>query len=202
MKTDRPQLIGLTGGIGSGKTTVTKIFAILGIPIYYADERAKWLMAHDYNLVKAITANFGNESYFEDGTLNRIFLGNNVFNDKKKTELINALVHPAVKTDFEAWANRQQSPYIIKEAALLFETGSYRHLDKIINVSSPLKIRIARILFRDMHRSEAQINDIIDKQWSDEEKNKLSDYIIKNVENKLLIPQVLDIHSKLTAHHQ
>lgn len=199
MKTDRPKLIGLTGGIGSGKTTVSKIFAILGIPIYYADDRAKWLMVNNPDLVSNIIDHFGKEAYFEDGTLNRVYLGDKVFKDAEQTKFINSLVHPAVKEDFEAWANLQTSPYVLKEAALLFETGSYQQLDKTINVSSPIKIRVARILSRDPHRTENQLNEIIDKQWPDENKNELADFVIKNVENKLLIPQVLDIHAHLTA---
>jgi len=199
MKTDRPRLIGLTGGIGSGKTTVSKIFAILGIPVYYADDRAKWLMVNNADLVADIRKNFGNDSFFEDGSLNRVYLGEKVFKDSVQTQLINSLVHPAVKLDFEEWAYRQDSAYVIKEAALLFETGSYKQLYKTINVSSPIKIRIARILIRDSHRTESQLNEIIDKQWPDEEKNKLADFVIKNVENKLLIPQVLDIHSQIIA---
>lgn len=199
MKTDNPKLIGLTGGIGSGKTTVSKIFSILGIPIYYADDRAKWLMVNNANLIADIKLNFGNDSFYEDGSLNRVYLGDKVFKSQEQTTLINSLVHPAVKSDFEQWASRQTAPYVIKEAALLFETGSYQQLDKTINVSSPIKIRIARILMRDTHRTEAQLNEIIDKQWPDEEKNKLADFVIKNAENKLLIPQVLEIHSQLTA---
>jgi dephospho-CoA kinase len=197
MKSHKPLLVGITGGIGSGKSTVAKIFSILGIPIYYADDRAKWLMAYDPELKNQIKDNFGSESYSEEGILNREFLASKVFSDEAKVKTINALVHPAVKTDFEKWANQQVSPYVIKEAALLFETGSFKDLDKVINVSSPLKIRISRVLMRDPHRNEKQVNDIIDKQLPDEEKNKLADYVIKNTYNKLLIPQVLEIHNQL-----
>jgi len=199
MKTDKPKLIGLTGGIGSGKTTVSKIFSILGIPIYYADDRAKWLMANNADLIAEIKHHFGQESFFENGSLNRVYLGEKVFKDTEQTQLINSLVHPAVKSDFEQWASDQKAPYVLKEAALLFETGSYLQLGKTINVSSPIKIRIARTLMRDAHRTEAQLNEIIDKQWPDEEKNKLADFVIKNSDNKLLIPQVLEIHAELTA---
>lgn len=199
MRIDHPKFVGLTGGIGSGKTTVAKIFAILGIPIYYADDRAKWLMVNDPVLVTAITDNFGQESYFEDGSLNRIFLGQKVFQDLKLTKLINSLVHPAVKVDFEKWAAVQRAPYVLKEAALLFETESYKQLDSIINVSSPLKLRIARILSRDPHRNEEQLNGIIDKQLPDDEKNSLANFVINNTENKMLIPQVLEIHKKLIS---
>lgn len=190
-------MVGITGGIGSGKSTVAKIFSILGIPIYYADDRAKWLMANDPDLKKQIQINFGSESYSEDGVLDRSFLASKVFSDEEKVKTINGLVHPAVKADFEKWAHAQKSPYVLKEAALLFETGSYKDLDKVINVSSPIRIRISRVLMRDPHRNEKQVNDIIDKQLPDEEKNKLADFVIKNTDNKLLIPQVLEIHKQL-----
>lgn len=197
MKSHKPLLVGITGGIGSGKSTVARIFSILGIPIYYADERAKWLMANDPKLKKQIQDNFGSESYSEDGILNRSFLASMVFSDEEKVKTINSLVHPAVRLDFENWASSQTTPYVLKEAALLFETGSYKDLDKVINVSSPIKIRISRVLMRDPHRNEKQVNDIIDKQLPDEEKNKLADFIIKNTDNKMLIPQVLEIHNQL-----
>jgi len=199
MISHKPKLVGITGGIGSGKSTVAKFFSILGIPVYYADDRAKWLMANDQELKNKIRAAFGQESYLEDGSLNRTFLASQVFSDEEKVKSINALVHPAVKMDFETWVNQQKSPYILKEAALLFETGSFRDLDKTINVSAPLKIRITRIMLRDPHRTLAQIHDIIDKQLPDEEKNNLSDYVIKNSDNKLLIPQVLKIHQELQS---
>lgn len=194
--------VGITGGIGSGKTTVAKIFSILGIPIYYADERAKWLMAHHEPLKAEISNAFGKDSYTENGDLNRSYLAAEVFGNPEKTKLINKLVHPAVKEDFENWMKQQNAPYVLKEAALLFETGSAKELDYIVTVSSPLKIRFNRILQRDPHRSEAQINAIIDQQLPDEEKIKQSDFVIKNIDNKLLIPQVLSIHNKLITASQ
>ncbi|WP_113923964.1 dephospho-CoA kinase [Cognataquiflexum aquatile] len=197
MTNHKPLLVGITGGIGSGKSTVARIFSILGIPVYYADDRAKWLMANDEALKEQIKANFGQESYSETGVLNRVFLASQVFSDEEKVKTINGLVHPAVKADFENWANAQTAPYVLKEAALLFETGSYKDLDKVINVSSPIRIRISRVLMRDPQRNEKQVNDIIDKQLPDEEKNKLADFVIKNTDNRLLIPQVLEIHRQL-----
>ncbi|UJP65643.1 dephospho-CoA kinase [Mongoliitalea daihaiensis] len=194
---NNPMTVGITGGIGSGKSTVAKIFSILGIPVYFADDRAKWLMSSHAPLKSAIITHFGEESYTSEGHLNRSYLANQVFNDPAKTALINSLVHPAVKKDFEQWISIQHSPYILKEAALLFETGSYKELDMTINVSSPLIIRITRIMLRDPHRTEAQIHAIIDKQLPDEQKNALADFIIKNADNKLLIPQVLKIHEKI-----
>jgi dephospho-CoA kinase len=124
-------------------------------------------------------------------------LASQVFSDEKKVKTINGLVHPAVKVDFEKWVNAQNTPYVLKEAALLFETGSYKDLDKVITVSSPIRIRISRVLMRDPYRNEKQVNDIIDKQLPDEEKNKLADFVIKNTDNKMLIPQILEIHRQL-----
>jgi dephospho-CoA kinase len=202
MNNPKPFLVGVTGGIGSGKTTVCRLFSILGIPVYSADDRAKWLMANDSNLKKAISAEFGAKSFLEDGSLNRAFLAEEVFSDPEKVKKINSLVHPAVGEDFKNWANYQTAPYLIKEAALLFESGSAKELDFVINVSSPLKIRVARVLIRDPHRSEDQVNHIIDQQMPDEQKNELADFVIKNNDSKLIIPQVLEIHQKLCAQNR
>lgn len=195
----KPKLIGLTGGIGSGKSTVARIFEILGVPVYYADDRAKWLMNHDLELKKQIQSTFGTESYHENGSLNREYLAKTVFSDTEKVRQINDLVHPAVGKDFENWVISQKNPYVLKEAALIFESGSNKNMDAIINVSSPLKIRMARILMRDSHRNEEQINHIINQQLPDEQKNELADFVIKNTENKLLLPQVLEIHQKIIS---
>lgn len=197
MSESKPLWVGITGGIGSGKSTVCRIFKLLGIPVYSSDDRAKWLMANDPSLKSEISSAFGSESYLPDGSVNRAFLAEKVFSDPEKVKQINALVHPAVGKDFRSWAQNQKSPYLLKEAALLFETGATKELDKVINVSSPLKIRMARVLMRDPHRDEAQVNQIINQQMPDEEKNKLADFIIKNTDNNLLIPQILDIHKKL-----
>ncbi|WBL43161.1 dephospho-CoA kinase [Algoriphagus halophytocola] len=197
MSRKRPLLIGITGGIGSGKSTVAKIFGILGIPLYSADDRAKWLMSNDQALKVELIKSFGEETFQKDGNLNRSYLAQTVFADPEKVKTINGLVHPAVGKDFEKWAKAQNAPYVLKEAALLFESGSANALDYVINVSSPLKIRVARVLGRDPHRNEEQINQIINQQLPDEKKNELADFVIKNVDNKLLIPQVLKIHEKL-----
>ncbi|QDH79084.1 dephospho-CoA kinase [Echinicola soli] len=198
MQSPRPILVGITGGIGAGKSTAAKIFQTLGIPVYYADDRAKWLMANSEELVRQIRAQFGKESYFEDGRLNREFLADKVFSDQEQTKLINGLVHPAVKRDFEAWAAVQDTPYVLKEAALLFETGAYKDLDQVINVFAPVDLRISRVLARDSHRSKGQVEAIMERQMSDSQKNKLADFTLSNKENQLLIPQVLEIHKALS----
>lgn len=195
----KPLWVGITGGIGSGKSIVSRFFQQLGIPVYFADDRAKSLMATNPELKAQILANFGEESYQNDGSVNRAFLADTVFSDPEKVKKINSLVHPAVAEDFREWAKTQKSPYILKEAALLFETGAAKEMDVVINVSSPLKIRIARVLMRDTHRSEEQVNRIIDQQMPDEEKNELSDFVIKNSDSKLIIPQILQIHEDLRS---
>ena len=192
-----PILVGITGGIGSGKSTVAKIFSILGIPIYSADDRAKWLMGNNELLKTQLIEAFGEQAYQADGKLDRSFLAKTVFSDPEKVKVINSLVHPAVGRDFLEWASSQDSPYVLKEAALIFETGGEKTLDFVINVSSPLKVRIARTMLRDPFRSEEQINQIINQQLPDEQKNELADFVIKNTDNKLLIPQVLKIHQQL-----
>ncbi|HCB47151.1 MAG TPA: dephospho-CoA kinase, partial [Algoriphagus sp.] len=138
----KPKLVGITGGIGSGKSTVAKIFEILGIPVYYADDKAKSLMNHDSELKEQIIQEFGEESYNSEGDLNRKYLASTVFSDPEKVKKINSLVHPAVGRDFETWASIQSTSYVLKEAALIFETGGEKKLDAVINVSSPLKIRV------------------------------------------------------------
>src|SRR5690606_10890569 len=137
------------------------IFSILGIPIYSADDRAKWLMGNDELLKSQIKNAFGEESYTNDGILDRNYLAKTVFSDPEKVKIINSLVHPAVGRDFSNWASIQASSYVLKEAALIFETGSNVSLDYVINVSSPLKVRITRSLMRDPFRSEEQVNQII-----------------------------------------
>lgn len=197
MSEQTPLKVGITGGIGSGKSVVANFFSILGIPVYFADDRAKWLMAHDQGLSAQIREEFGVESYLPDGSVNRTFLANTVFANPEKVKKINSLVHPAVYQDFLKWVKSQTAPYVVKEAALIFETSGQKSLDYVINVSSPLKIRVARTLMRDPHRSEEQVNQIINQQMPDEEKNELADFVIKNTDNKLIIPQVLSIHEKL-----
>ncbi|REG88451.1 dephospho-CoA kinase [Algoriphagus antarcticus] len=199
MSNRTPVLVGITGGIGSGKSTVAKIFSILGIPIYFADDRAKWLMVNDEILKKQLIEAFGSESYDSEGKLDRSFLAKEVFSDPEKVKTVNSLVHPAVGRDFSDWASTQNTPYVLKEAALIFETGNNKALDFVINVSSPLKVRIARTLMRDSFRSEEQVNQIINQQLPDEQKNELADFVIKNTDNKLLIPQVLKIHQQLIS---
>lgn len=148
MNTDNFLLVGITGGIGSGKSLVCRILEVLGIPVYNADARAKWLLAHDEPLKSAVIKNFGEEAYGADGQLNRQFLAGKVFNDSGQVEILNQLVHPRVGQDFNQWVTRQRdAAYLVKEAALLFESGSYKTLDQVITINAPEAIRIKRVCF-------------------------------------------------------
>lgn len=195
----KPLQIGITGGIGSGKSLVCRIFSLLGVPVYDADSRAKAIMTTDGILVSQITKEFGVLSYRADGAINREYLAEHVFNNTEKLKTLNALVHPRVSVDYERWVGEQQALYVLKEAALLLETNSYKALDKVIVVSAPEALRIARVLVRDKHRTEQQVKDIIRNQSTEEEKLKRADYIIYNSEDQLLIPQVLKLHALFTA---
>ncbi|MEQ8924979.1 MAG: dephospho-CoA kinase [Fulvivirga sp.] len=190
--------VGITGGIGSGKSLICKVFSKFNVPIYDADSRAKWLNNNDPNIQKEIIKIFGEDSYI-NGSLNRNHISNIVFNDESKLVLLNSIIHPAVGRDFKQWCKQQDSPYILKEAALMFESGSYKALDKVIAVSAPKELRIQRVLKRDPFRSKAQIESIISKQLSEEVRLERADYIIKNNEKELVIPQVLKLHEQLLA---
>ena len=191
--------IGITGGIGTGKTTVCKIFELLNIAVYYSDDRAKELMNTNPNIRKAIIANFGKETYNEQG-LNRTYLAEKVFQNKENTHKINKIVHPVVAQDFEKWSNEQKGAYILKETALMFETNAHLQMNQIICVTAPLELRLTRTLKRDTNRTKSDVLKIIEKQLSEEEKIRRSDYVISNDNSQLLIPQVLAIHQKILAH--
>lgn len=189
--------VGITGGIGAGKSIITKIFALLDVPVYDADSNAKWLMANDKRLIEQITSLFGPESYFPNGSLNRKHLAEVAFISEANTQKLNAVVHPAVGEHYKDWAARQLSPYVLKEAALLFESQSYKQLHKIITVFAPVDLRIERVQKRDAHRSRDQIRRIIGSQMEDDEKIKLADFTIYNDDLQLVIPQVIKIDRAL-----
>ncbi len=188
--------VGITGGIGAGKSIISRIFKQLGISVYDADSRAKWLMNHDKNLKKEIIHLFGPDAYTEEG-LNRTFIARQTFNNHSNLEKLNALVHPAVGNDYSTWEQEQKSPYTLKEAALLFEAGSFKDLDQIIVVSAPEELRIERVLTRDTHRTRKDIDAIISKQWPQAKKEEKADFVINNDGQSLVIPQVLSIHEKI-----
>ena len=186
--------IGITGNIGSGKTTVSTIFEVLGIPVFYADDEAKKVMTADAELIEGIKQAFGNHAYFDDGSLNRKHIAGIVFNNAAQLDKLNALVHPAVFRAFDKWVPQFKNvPYVLKEAAILFESGSYKMCDKSIMVTAPLELRIQRIMQRDK-LSEAEIMQREARQFTEEKKIKLADYSIKNDNKQLVIPQVLALH--------
>lgn len=186
--------IGLTGGIGSGKSIVAKVFETLGIPVYYADDATKRLMNTDSALKAAIIKNFGEKCY-KDGELDRKHLASIVFNNREKLDLLNSLTHPATIADAEQWIKRHNAPYIIKEAALLFESRADKNLDYVIGISSPLELRIKRVMHRDSLTKE-EVMQRISRQMNEEEKMKLCDFIITNNEQQLVLPQVLELDKK------
>ncbi len=193
----KPLQIGITGGIGSGKSLVCNIFRQLGIAVYDADSHAKNLMTTDGILISGIKKEFGDLAYHPDGTLNRVFRAGNVFNDENKLALLNSLVHPRVKVDYEKWLVKNNSgKYVLKEAALLFEAGTDKALDKIIVVHAQEELRIKRVLSRDTHRTPGQVKAIIQKQMPEEEKLKRADFVIVNDESEPVIPQVLKLHEE------
>jgi len=193
-----PKQIGITGGIGTGKSLVCRIFQCFGVPAYDADSHAKELMTTDGILISNIKKEFGELSYNTDGSLNRNYLSLRVFNDGEQLKKLNQLVHPRVGIDYKRWVdNKSGVPYVLKEAALIFEAGSNQQLDKVIVVQAPETIRIKRVLMRDRHRTEAQVRSIVKNQMPEEEKMKRADFIVRNDETVLLIPQIVELHSLL-----
>ncbi len=191
-------VVGITGGIGSGKSVVCSVFATLGIPVYDADTEAKKL----YDLPEVIAEvknSFGKNYFSSSGELDKKKFAELVFNDERALKKINAIIHPFVKRNFNEWKKQlKEKPYVLKEAAILFESGSNKGCDKVITVTAPVELRIQRVMQRD-GRTRNQIEEIIAKQWSDEEKIKRSDFVIVNDETKLVLPVVLSIHKKLIS---
>lgn len=189
------KIIGLTGGIGSGKSTIAKLFQELGVPVYIADVEAKKLMLTD-KLREKIVELLGPKSYTEE-ELNREYISSLVFKDKSLLEKLNGIVHPAVKNHFLDWAKtHQHSPYVIKEAAILFENGGYKSCDETILVTAPERIRINRVMARDKV-SEKEVRRRINNQWTDEKKIKLADHVIENIDLEKTKKEVRKIHVKV-----
>ena len=187
--------IGLTGGIGSGKSTVARIFEVLGVPVYYADDAAKRLMNENETLKQQIIDLFGKEVYPE-GVLDKKYLAEIVFHSSEKLTKLNALVHPATINDANEWMHQQTTPYTIKEAALIFESGAHEMLDFVIGVHAPAALRIQRVMDRDKLTREEVLNRS-NKQMNEEDKMRLCNFVVTNDEQILLIPQVLALHEQL-----
>src|SRR5690606_22490587 len=183
--------VGVTGGIGSGKSVVCRVFHTLGIPVFDADREAKRLMATDRGLIDAIRSEFGDAAYLDDGTINRSYLAGQVFGDPQRLDVLNGLVHPVAIRAGEEWARNQDGPYSIKEAALLFESGSFKWNDYTILVTAPEAVRIARVVQRDGVTPE-QVRARMQRQWPDAEKARLADRTILNDGSHAIIPQVLE----------
>jgi dephospho-CoA kinase len=188
-------IVGLTGGIGSGKTTVAKQFNVLGIPVYIADEEAKKLMRKSKIIKRKLIQLFGNKAYIKE-KLNKPFIASIIFNDKSYLEKMNAIIHPRVARHFSKWVLKQTASYVIKEVAILFENNGYKQCDYVITVTAPKETRIERLLKRDDSTKE-KINAIMKNQWSDNDKIKLSDYVIDNITLKNTKQQVLEIHRRI-----
>jgi len=189
-------IIGLTGGIGSGKTTAAEVFQKLGIPVYNSDEEAKKLMNSDTTIINKLKMIFGYDIYDSNNLLNKKKLADLIFNNKDKLNTVNSIVHPAVKKHFSKWVNKQNAPYAIKETAILFESGIDKDLDKIITVTAPIQLRINRVIKRDSISVE-EVMKRINNQFDDEYKIAKSDFVILNDNKELIIRQILSIHKKI-----
>ena len=189
-----PLQIGITGGIGSGKSVVCKLFSCLGIPVYNADSRAKWLTNHNPQIIESIIALLGSESYTKEGFYNTSYVSSLVFKNDDLLKKLNAIIHPVVMQDTTDWVeSHARSPYVVKEAAIMNRAGDGNALDYVVVVEAPLELRVARILQRDK-RSEEEIRSIVKRQVSDDERKQVADFFIYNDEESALIPQVLKLH--------
>ena len=188
-------IVGLTGGIGSGKTTVARFFNELGVPIYIADDEAQKLMTESPLLKRELIALFGPKVY-DNGQLNKVLISESIFSNKATLKAMNNIVHPVVALHFNKWLNLQETPYVIKEAAIFFENGSYKSLDAIITVVAPEEFRIKRVMSRDL-KPLKQIKAIMNNQWSDKKKIKMSDFVVENTNLKQTKLLVKEIHEKL-----
>lgn len=187
--------IGLTGGIGTGKSIVAEVFKLLGIPVYVSDKEAKRLMIESDEIRTSLIDRFGIDVYTENKTLNRKYLSGIIFNNPKALQDINAIVHPAVRNDFECWSEKQQSPYVIQESAILFDTGLYKNFDKIICVTADEELRIKRVMDRDGVDANA-VKERMKSQLAESVKIEKSDFVIYN-NSDLILPQIIEIHKEL-----
>lgn len=188
--------VGITGGIGSGKSLVAKIFSTLGVPVYESDQRAKWLIEHHETIISEIRELLGDEAYNEEGKYNKQFVSTAVFQNEELLKSLNQIVHPRVRQDFEDWVLMQNAPFVLKEAAIMNRNAG---LDKIIVVLSPKSLRIKRLLKRDAHRNLSEIEKVISNQKTAKEFLELADFVINNDDIELVIPQVLEVYEKLTS---
>ena len=190
--------VGITGGIGSGKSTVCRVFSVLGIPVFESDKIARELMNTHTEIKQQLVDLFGTAVYLPDHTINRKYLAGIVFNNPSLLAQLNTIVHPVVRKTFFDWCEKQQTPYIIHEAAILFESGFYKMMDKTITVITSEHERIQRVMKRDGITLE-MVNERIKNQWNDQQRMELADFVIGNNDDELVIPQVIEIDKKLRA---
>jgi len=190
--------LGITGGIGSGKTSVCKVFNVLGIPVFSADPEAREIMDNERNIRRAINEIVGKNIY-SGGKLNRMELASLIFNDMDLLEKVNSLVHPIVFEHFNRWAEKQTTPYVIMEAAILFESGASKLVDRVATIVAPVEERISRVTRRNKLNRD-QVMERIKNQMTDDQRIKMSDYVINNSENDMIIPVILRINEDLLTH--
>ncbi|MCF0073272.1 dephospho-CoA kinase [Dyadobacter sp. CY261] len=189
-----PLLIGVTGGIGSGKSMVCRLFECLEIPVYYADSRAKWLTNHDPGIREKVVALLGPEAYDKGGLYNTKLVASKVFGNEPLLKGLNEIIHPVVLRDTKEWVTRHAgTPYVVKEAAIMAKAGQANATDYVVVVEAPVELRIQRILRRD-NRTQQEIRAIIERQVSDDSRREIADYIVNNDDTSALIPQVLHLH--------
>lgn len=192
--------VGLTGGIGSGKTTVCRVFSVLGIPVFNSDEQAKLLLQDDPEVKAAVLQLFGS-SVYPAGVLDKKALAQLVFNDPKALAGLNAIVHPAVRRAFQEWAESQQAPYVINEAAILVETGAYPSFDRLVTVEAPEDVRLARVMARD-GSPEEQVRQRMSNQATEAQRREVAYAVIENDGHSMVLLQVLALHEKFNQEAQ
>jgi dephospho-CoA kinase len=189
-------IVGITGGIGSGKSTICSVFRLLGVPVFEADAEAKKLTNTSSAIKTGLIDLFGNDIYTTNGTINRKKLAGIIFNDEVQLTKVNELIHPVVRSEFKTWVKKQNAPYVVHEAAILFESGFYKMMNYTILVSAPENIRTNRVANRDGATLE-QVKERMGKQWPDEQKRELASFEIKNDNKELIIPQIIRIDTQL-----
>jgi len=190
-------VLGITGGIGSGKSVVCRVFSILGAPVFSADDEARFIMERDNNIMNEVEKVAG-EKVYENGILDRRKLAHIIFRDRNKLAAVNRIVHPAVFENFRRWKERNKSPLVIFESAILFESGSYKYTDRVLNLNAPVEIRIKRVMERN-RLSEEEVVERINNQWSDEQRTEMSDYNINNSGKEMILPSILRIYREMIS---
>jgi len=190
--------VGITGGIGSGKSIICKVFQQLGIAVYDADSRGKALLREGVSVKEQVIAAFGTNAYNSDGSVNKVYLSDKVFSNKDALDKLNSIVHPAIRDDFKQWLSEQEGPYVLKEAAILIESGAYKELDEIIVVEATEAVRLRRVMDRD-RSGEDQVRERMNAQLTDEERKIHAQHVIDNNDDQLIIPQILKIHEDIIS---